>query len=90
MLRADKMDIESTKLLQYLVDRNPDYLANNESKLFELSEKGKFSLLEAFIKIGANVHAKRMPKARVFWMFLVRMLEATWLMKKSGPSSWRK
>lgn len=58
MFRADKMDIESTKLLQYLIDRNPDYLANNESKLFELSEKGKFSLLEAFIKIGANVHAK--------------------------------
>jgi len=58
LLHGEKMDVESTSLLQHLVDRNPDYLANNESKLFTLSKEGKFSQLEALIKVGANVHAK--------------------------------
>jgi hypothetical protein len=58
LLSCEKMDAESTSLLQYLLDRNPDYLANNESKLFTLSEKGQCSQLEALIKVGANVHAK--------------------------------
>lgn len=57
-LLRDEMDTESTKLLQYLVDRNPNCMANNESMLFLLCQNGQFSLLEAFIKVGANVHAK--------------------------------
>jgi ankyrin repeat protein len=58
MLKDKIMDTESTKLLQYLVDRNPNCLANNERMLFLLSKYGHFSLLEAFIKIGANARAK--------------------------------
>jgi hypothetical protein len=54
----EKMDAESIKLLQYLIDRNPDYLANNESKLFKLSAQGDFGKLENILKVGANVHAK--------------------------------
>jgi ankyrin repeat protein len=58
MLKDKIMDTESTKLLQYLVDSNPNCLANNERMLFLLSKYGHFSLLEALIKIGANARAK--------------------------------
>jgi hypothetical protein len=53
-----EMDTESIKLLQYLVDRNPGYLANNERKLFKLSAEGDFGQLENLLKVGANAHAK--------------------------------
>jgi len=53
-----KMDAEKTNLLQYLVDRNPEYLASHEHKLFELCADAEFNLLEALIKVGANANAK--------------------------------
>jgi ankyrin repeat protein len=58
LLVGDKMDAESTNLLQYLVDRNPDYLASQEDKMFKLCAEGDFGTLEAFIKVGANANIK--------------------------------
>jgi ankyrin repeat protein len=54
----DKMDAEATGLLQYLVDRNPDYLARKQDQMFKCCVEGDFGKLEALIKVGANVHAK--------------------------------
>jgi ankyrin repeat protein len=57
-LMGDKLDAESTGLLQYLVDRNPDYLASQEDKMFKLCAEGYFGRLEALIKVGANANVK--------------------------------
>lgn len=54
----EKMDAESISVLQFLVDRNPDYLARHEGKLFKLCAEGNFGELEALIKVGANARAK--------------------------------
>jgi hypothetical protein len=54
----EEMDTESIKLLQYLVDRDPRYLAKSETKLFKLSAEGDFGKLENLLKVGANAHAR--------------------------------
>lgn len=54
----EKMDAGSIDVLQFLVDRNPNYLISQEDKMFKLCAAGDFGQLEALIKVGANARAK--------------------------------